>query len=135
MVDFHGLGVDVRFEGIERVRQRGHCECHGFFLRVWIWICFVSEQKAWHGTACSNQSCANDAGPSNKLSAVDGNLQRRGARRRACGLYRYTADEGNLHANGDKTKFAGMAFVFHWMRESAQRADSAMTASCEAERR
>src|SRR5216684_7072918 len=107
MVDFHGLGVDVRFEGIERVRQRGHCECHGFFLRVW--ICFVSEQKAWHGTACSNQSCANDASPSNELAAVDGNLQRRGARVDV--RADYTAippmDEGNLHANSDKTKLAG----------------------------
>src|ERR1700731_2514878 len=29
MVDFHRLGVDVWFERVERVRQRGHCKCHG----------------------------------------------------------------------------------------------------------
>src|SRR6267143_6643232 len=55
----------------------------------------VSEQQAWHGTACSNQPCANDAAASDKPAAIHGNLQRRAhASQSAWGLYRYTADDG-----------------------------------------
>jgi hypothetical protein len=34
MVDFHGPGVNVRFQSVEWVWQRGQGESHGFFLRV-----------------------------------------------------------------------------------------------------
>jgi len=33
MMDLHRLGVDVRFECVKRVRQRGHSKCHGFILQ------------------------------------------------------------------------------------------------------
>jgi len=136
MVDLHGFGVDVRFESVEWVRQRGTVNATGFSSDFEFELGFAVSASKRPGRAPPAQvSLHQRFGTRKKSAPIHGVLQQYAfASSRARGLYRYITKVVKL-TRLRKAKLLRFPFASYWMRESAQMADSEITESVDVESR
>src|SRR6516165_6865022 len=85
VVNFHGFRVDVGLQSVEWVRQRGHGECHRFFLHGEIGCMTCGDaggKEASAGLIRSKESGPGDTSGYQKFPAIHEELLSAAGRRR-----------------------------------------------------